>query len=347
MSTTWALEVVRADGSVACVTPFRPDWRAASDWLRFEGIRRGLLPPVLVDADAEVVPVWDCERGEPWVSAACLTLRAAGGDAVLAEQVPLGCLVDGVRGVLRALVRGGVLADGETVHPRVRARAAADEAGVADATGGIGIEPLPVELALRDTALAPLLARATECDAQLADRDVPVLLPAPILDEIAAAARLTPDLESGGFLLGHLHRDASLPECFVEVTARIPARHVIAERFKLTFTPETWAAAQADAAARGRGERVVGWHHFHPWWCRSCPTERRPGCTLDPSAFSSDDVSLHGLFALPCATALLSHERPDGTIAHALHGWRRGVVVARGYHRIDDTAGLRGQEDVA
>lgn len=347
MSTVWALEVVRANGSVACVAPFHPDWRAASAWVRFEGIRRGLLPPVLLDDVGAVEPVWDVAHGAPYVAAARITLRTRDGAAAIVEQAPVAALADGVLDVLRALVRDGVLADGETVLPRVRALVASDGRAADDATPGHGVEPLPVDLSLRDAALAPLLARTTVCDAQLAERDVPVLLPATVLDEIVAAARVTPDLESGGFLLGHLHRDASVPECFVEVTARIAARHVVAERLKLTFTPATWAAADADTAARGRGERIVGWHHFHPWWCRSCPAERRPSCALDPGAFSSDDVRLHQLFALPCATALLSYERPDGTIAHALHGWRRGVVVPRGYHRIDAAVGAPTREVAA
>ena len=347
MSTVWALEVARADGRVACVVPFRADWSAAAAWVRFEGIRRGLLPPVLLDGDAAIEPVWDAECGAPYVAAARITLRAESGSVAIAEQVPVACLAESVRDELRVLVRDGVLVDGEMVLPRVRATVDSGGARDEDGARGPGLEPLPVELPLRDTPLAPLLARATAWDAQLADGDVPVLLPAVILDEIAAAVRVTPGLESGGFLLGHLHRDASASECFVEVTARIPARHVVAERFKLTFTPETWAAADAEADARGRGERIVGWDHFHPWWCGSCPADRRPGCTLDPSAFSSDDVRLHGLFGLPCATALLSYERPDGTIAHTLHGWRRGVVVPRGYHRLDDPARSATKEVVA
>ena len=77
MSTVWTLEVARADGRVACVVPFRADWSAAAAWVRFEGIRRGLLPPVLLDGDAAIEPVWDAECGAPYVAAALAAREAA------------------------------------------------------------------------------------------------------------------------------------------------------------------------------------------------------------------------------------------------------------------------------
>jgi proteasome lid subunit RPN8/RPN11 len=311
--------------------------------VRFAGIRRGVLPPVLAGETGEVEPVWDERRGAPYVAAARIGIRARGGGEVrVREEVPLACLAGQIVDVLRVLVQAGTLVQGEVVHPKVCAHPVAPDAWATVSPGadaGIGIEEIPDPLALRETALEPFRQVAVAHGVDPTQDDVPVFVPTHVLAATEARARGSRDVETGGFLVGHLHRDSASAECFVAIVDQIPARHTIAERTRLTFTPATWAAAEADVRARGRGEEIVGWVHSHPFFCRACPAERRATCTLDGTFFSSEDVRLHALgFAQPYKTALLLSEREDGAIEHALFGWRRGVVVARGFHEIPDAS---------
>ena len=105
--------------------------------------------------------------------------------------------------------------------------------------------------------------------------------------------------ETGGILIGHLHRDPGRRQLFLEVTAQIPAQHAEQELARLTFTPETWTAVDAALALRGKGEIQLGWWHSHPasHWCDDCPPETRRRCKSAgaPSGdfFSAHDVALH------------------------------------------------------
>jgi len=334
MSWTWSVELTRADGSVAACAPLDPDWEPVSIWVRFEGMRRGLLPPVLSSTPGEVEPCFAAEA--PTVEAVRVAVRderRRGG--VVEERVPISYLGRQVQGVVRGLVAAGRLAAGEVVRPRVRAEpadpATVSAAGVAS---GLTLTEIPRPLALVESPMAAFLAGSTPCGVGDGDPDVPLFVPRFVLDEAEALAVAAGDVETGGFLLGHVHRDATLPEIFVEVTAQVPAEHTRGDRMHLTFTPETWATVDAVRRARGRHETVVSWWHSHPYFCRGCPPEKRRTCALDSAFFSAEDVAVHHLFAQAHQTALLVSSNESG-LTRSFFGWRAGSVAARGYYRTE------------
>ena len=74
------------------------------------------------------------------------------------------------------------------------------------------------------------------------------------------------DLESikevGGFLIGGLYRDDAGP--YLEIKAALRGKHTRNEGTEVGFTPETWAAVNAQRDADFPGDGIVGWYHTHP-----------------------------------------------------------------------------------
>jgi proteasome lid subunit RPN8/RPN11 len=112
------------------------------------------------------------------------------------------------------------------------------------------------------------------------DTDPPVFFHPPVLDEAVSLAKAAGELETGGILIGHLHRDDSSGEIYLEVTAQIAAVHTQAQRTSLSFTPETWTAVQTALTLRKKNEGWLGWWHSHPNFCKNCPPEKQRTCSL-------------------------------------------------------------------
>jgi hypothetical protein len=330
------VELARADGSVAACVPLEPDWEPASTWVRFEGMRRGLLPPVLSNAPGEVEPCFATGAGAPTVAAlriAVRDIRPQGG--IVEEQIPISYLGRQVQGIVRRLVAAGRLGVGEVLRPRICAEPGDESPTSADGGAArLTLAEIPRALALIESPMADFLDDATPCGVGDGDPDVPLFVPRRVLEDAEALAVAAAEVETGGFLLGHLHRDPALPEIFVEVTAQVPAEHTRGDRTHLTFTPETWAAVDGVRHARGRHESVVAWWHSHPFFCRRCPVEKRRTCTLEGTFFSAEDVALHHLFAAAHQTALLFSTNESG-VTRSFFGWRAGSVAARGYYRTE------------
>jgi proteasome lid subunit RPN8/RPN11 len=194
-------------------------------------------------------------------------------------------------------------------------------------------EPLAETVALGSRALAALEA-ASEQTGEPDSLDAPVFVAEAVLREVGSLAEQAGDVETGGVLIGHLHRDAGGSEVFAEVVAQIPARHAEADSTSFAFTPETWAAADAALALRGARERILGWWHSHPNFCRACPDERRRSCTFARPFFSREDEHLHRTcFPQAWQLALLVSDLPDVGWTPALFGWRAGRIVERGFRR--------------
>jgi hypothetical protein len=164
------------------------------------------------------------------------------------------------------------------------------------------------------------------------------------------AARAAGNRETGGILIGHLHRDAEAAELFVEITAQIPVAHAPAAVNKLTFTPETWTAAQNAVDLRRNQELFQGWWHSHPVheWCKNCPPERKAACPLAKGFLSGDDCQLHRtVFPKAFTTAMVvSDVAEDRDVVHTLFGWRRGAIERRSYHITGET-GETGEPVIA
>jgi proteasome lid subunit RPN8/RPN11 len=112
------------------------------------------------------------------------------------------------------------------------------------------------------------------------------------------------EIEVGGALLGHAHREAD--RLVVEVLAALPAETEDHGPVHFTFTADTWAQLHRDRAERFPDLEVVGWFHTHP----------------DLGVFlSSDDVVVHSAaFVLPWHIALVVDPvRGEG----AFFGWHQ------------------------
>lgn len=334
---TYAIDFHREDGTAICQIAVEPEWMPALEWVHFEGIRAGVLPPSMVANLAggayRVDPVWHPTAGQPRVSGFRITVPANGASAV-SRQIPTAYLRGVVEQASAVFVEKGVLQTGETFRYVVSAFASTARAPHA-AGLDFTVEEIPQPLPLNESALETFLCGAMRPDSQHVDGDLPVFIPQAVLEETKELARLAGDVETGGVLVGFLHHDAGIPEIFVEVTAQIGALHTEAASTKLTFTPDTWAAVRAALALRKRGEVMVGWWHYHPDFCRlrNCPLENRLRCTAASAFFSGEDVALHtALFARAYNTALLISDSAATGLNAALFGWRQGMVKARGFY---------------
>jgi len=197
------------------------------------------------------------------------------------------------------------------------------------------LEEISQPLPLQSRDLQATLAQASYRGADSVSRhqDMPLLIRQSVLDEAADLTRRAGHHETGGFLIGCLCGDAETPEIFAEVTAQIPARHSVADRTSLKFTPETWSAAQAAISLRGREEILLGWWHSHPHFCADCPAEQRSRCALSKPFFSDKDRALHrAVFPRAFDVALLLSNLGDDDLSSDVFGWRQGMIAARTYH---------------
>jgi hypothetical protein len=328
----YSIELRRdSDGTALLQAPLTPDWSAALEWVHFCGARRGLLPPVMADGSGTVEPIWHPELSAPYVAAFRAVIAIAAGE--VACEIPRAYVRRHAQAAAEALVDRGVLQSGEMFQYIVSAFPAAPEVIVSASSASFSVEAIDQPLPLHDAALADFARGAVESP-PLTEGDVPVFIPQAVLDDVKDHAQRSGDVESGGVLLGTLHRDAALPEIFVEVTAFIPARHTESTSTTLTFTAETWAAVRTALALRRRNETMVGWAHHHPDWCRlrQCPLERRKQCTATNAFYSAEDILLMAtVFPRAFHVGLLLSESHAG-FTTSMFGWRQGMVAHRGYY---------------
>ena len=204
-------------------------------------------------------------------------------------------------------------------------------------SSAFSVDVVPDPIPLVESQLESFRDRAMPADVECTDEgDVPVFFARSVIDEACALATEAGERETGGVLVGGLHRDPSKPEIFIEVVAQIPAKYAEATGTSFSFSPETWAAADAAIALRGRSELILGWWHSHPRFCNpECPDERRRACLLSKAFFSADDIHLHRVcFPQPYQVALLISDLPDTGSTPTVFGWRTGMVSARGYYAV-------------
>lgn len=72
--------------------------------------------------------------------------------------------------------------------------------------------------------------------------------------------------EVGGICIGTLGKGRHSGRWIVEITDTLMAEHTINRGASITFTPDTWSAANRIIEQRyaTSGERMVGWYHSHP-----------------------------------------------------------------------------------
>jgi hypothetical protein len=326
------------NGDVLGRHPVTPDsFAPALEWLSLKAMRSGALPLELgARPEVEYAPVWDAARGAPYVEAVRLTTTGpTQGD------IPTAYFAKLAKEASSRFVAEGKLEQGELFRYRVVAFGCTEEADHADASDAF--EEVSQPLACEESRLDALLDH-TEVRGTPQPDEMPVLIPQRVLDEAEALKRDAGGVETGGILLGRLHRDTERRELCLEVTTQIPARHTEAREMRLTFTGDTWTSVRAAIELRGGDELQIGWWHTHPAreWCKNCDPERWKTCPLARSFFSSEDKKLHQMIfprAYSIALVVGDHYR-DGEAweaFHAVYGWDRGMVSQRGYHVRSET----------
>ena len=371
----WVAEILR-DGSAPVLTgELSLDWIPALEWAHLQRVRRDAGAPTALPSAARLCPAWDSTAGTPYVTHVNVRFDASGpqpapapgasSDAEPAQRIPLAYFAGAVQRAVTDMVERGQVGDGDEYQWRICAypvaRAAfasteqADDASfdVVETTDGARLPEV------RD--LEALLARSVHhgpCDANSAAADLLVLFAPAVLREAAAAATAAGTLETGGVLLGKLARvsqesgqaggqsggqeSARAGELVLQISAQVPAREAIADDASLRFTADTWAAVHAAIRLRRADEQILGWWHSHPaalWLCRNCPPERRAGCASNRAFFSTMDCGFHRTaFQAAHHVALLLSFLDDPAPRFDLFGWRHGLVCARGWHTLEESA---------
>lgn len=332
----FALEVAGPDGEPLGQHCVSPDWERGVAWLRFEALRRHGWQKAIRSHEMMVTPQWS-EAGEPWVDG---VIVGANGDSV---KLPLQYFKPSTRLVAKQLIEEGRLKAGDLYTYKVLAysRRAAVAAPPAPPSCRFHFEeesPQPVVL---ERDLGTLLARATPSGEPDPGNGLLVFIPQCVADEIIEQAKQAGSVETGGILIGHLHRDEARESLAVEITAQIPARHTSATTHSLSFTDETWSDVQAAIDLRHRGEQHQGWQHSHPskFFCpETCAMDCRLRCARQLPFLSEDDVLLHStVFPRPWHVAVLANNADSG-LTLSCFGWDHGVIRQRGFFILDATS---------
>ncbi|MCX6627667.1 MAG: Mov34/MPN/PAD-1 family protein [Candidatus Solibacter sp.] len=334
----YGLLLFRRDGSALGSASVTPDWEPAVEWTRFYHARRGETP-FCGDGTASIQPLWDRKEGEPYIRGFRVVCESA-ADKV-ASEFPSNYLSEVAAEASAEFVKRGKLEPGDTYL----FQAVAYPANGAGKKAGSPLDLKVVEeqpaVPLEDADLAEYRMRSAAAGAVDAD-DMPVFVPQHALDEVEALTRRAEGCETGGILIGRMHRDPSLPEIFAEVSAQIPAEHTQGTVAKLTFTAETWSAANAAIRLRNQSEVYLGYWHSHPVreWCRAreCTPEKQKTCRLARDFFSEDDVAvMRAAFPRAYSIALVANDTAFTGLSFSMFGWREGKIHPRGFYLLEDS----------
>ena len=375
MMTPYRYAILMFDGDDASLgqVPIDPDWEPALEWARLQALRRhGLeLAGAGEPSSLAIEPLWH-EAGAPYIRGFQVRTTGAETDPEPCE-LSLRFFHDVADAAARRLIEDGKLERGTTYRYAAcafpispdhdadlagsRARFAVERQpepqrfAVEQQPDGprFAVEQLPARPRLLQSSLSERLRGAEPIAAGGGEQEdaaeLPVLLPARVLEEAADLARTEEGIETGGLLIGHLHHDPGMGELLVEVTAQLPARHTCGDATKLTFTAQTWTEARATLALRGKDEIMLGWWHSHPvrHWCRNCPLDRQRDCALARGFLSADDRALHrAIFPSAYSVALLASDVAFDEVSFSLFGWRQGRLEPRGFHRRKEGATVPG-----
>jgi hypothetical protein len=286
-----------------------------------------------------VIPLWEHTLGEPYCRGYRVRIEAPGCRPV-ASDFPNTHFRDFAALVASRLVEQKKLREGEFYSYLVVAHPAPPQPRTAT---GLAVTNASPNLPARDASLQSLLARATPSGVIDID-DMPVFVSRQVLDEVAERTHAEGGTETGGILIGMLGRDTVAGEIFVEITAQIPAEHTAGSNVKLTFTPQTWAAADAALRLRRRGEIYLGYWHSHPvrTWCKSkaCTLEAQKVCHLAKDFFSPDDEAvMRAAFPRAYSVAIVANDTAFTDLTFSMFGNREGTTQPRGFHTLEAVNG--------
>ena len=339
----YVLEIYRKDDRHERLGAFivTPDWEPALEWAQFFAMCRDPAPPFVLGANAGTIePRWHARAGRPHLEGVKVIVPRDGLPP-LALDTPFAYFSDAARAASSALLESGKLVAGELFEYLVCAYARRAQAAPGpERPAMFTITPVEQVLDVSDLDMDGFLAALSPFGSS-DDEEVPVYMPRELVEETVELMLRAGDKETGGILIGHLHRDPGRRRLFLEVTAQIPAQHAQQELARLTFTPETWTAVDAALALRGKGEMQLGWWHSHPasHWCDDCPPETRSRCKSSGASsgdfFSAHDAALHRtVFPRAYSIALVLSDgcATAGVPTWRLFGWRYGLVMARDFH---------------
>lgn len=308
------------------------DWETAREWAEFRAIRQGLLPADEAGRVAQVEPIGHATLGEPYMNGFRVSVEM-NGQAKVATDFTNAYFKQLAKQAAALLTKKGVLKKGERFKFLAAAFPRPQDAQAASKFS-FTTEDVTPGLSLKEASLARFIEESA-FQGSADKEDMPVFVPQRVLDEAKALSEEAGAKETGGILIGHLARDARVPEVFAEVTAQIPARHTEAELTKLTFTQETWTDVRGALELRRKGEIMLGWWHSHPVreWCKGCSLESRKVCTMAKAFFSAHDHALHRtIFPRAYSVALVVNDLGDECTTFSAFGWRRGLLESRGFH---------------
>jgi proteasome lid subunit RPN8/RPN11 len=327
----YVIELFREDDTPLGQASVNVDWGPAEEWAKFQALRRGMLASGEAGRVSSIEPLWLPKAGEPYLEGFRVNVVTRAGE--LATDFATGYFKRLASQASSHFIENGRLQTGD----RIRYLAAAFRQRSEQSNGGSKFQFITEEVApsiaikdsLFDESVTKSIPHGTSCA-----NDVPVFVPQRVLDEAATLSRDAGAKETGGILIGHLNRDAAVPQVFVKVTAQIHARHTEADLTKLTFTAETWTEVQAAIDLRRKDEIMLGWWHSHPVreWCKECAPERQQVCKMAADFFSTHDQALHRtVFPSAYSIALVANVT-SGDLTFSAFGWREGVLEPRGFH---------------
>jgi hypothetical protein len=331
----FAVVLFREDGtSLGTVTANR-DWEPVHEWTRFYFQRRGELP-LDTDGNASVLPLWERTWGEPYCRGYRIQISQP-DRRPLVSDFPITHFREFAGAAASRFVERQELRAGEFYTYMVVAHPAPQEPAPA---GGLSVTNASPSMPARAAALETYLARAKPSGVMDID-DMPVFISPQVLEEAAERTHTAEGTETGGVLIGTLGRDAEAGEIFAEVTAQIPVEHASSNNVKLTFTAQTWAAADAALRLRGRGEIYLGYWHSHPvrTWCKSkeCTLEKQRTCHLARDFFSADDEAvMRAAFPRAYSIAIVANDTAFTDLTFSMFGNREGLTQPRGFYVLEE-----------
>jgi hypothetical protein len=334
----FAIAIYGEDGACLGVVAARRDWEPAHEWTRFYFQRRGRLSLDGNGSASSVIPLWDRTLGEPYCRGYRIQIETPDGMPPVASDFPNTHFREFAAELASRFVAQRKLRAGELYSYALVAYPAPPEVAKA---GGLSVTNASPGLPARDASLADLLARATPSGVIDID-DMPVFVSPRVLDEASELTRAEQGTETGGILIGTLGRDTMAGDVFAEITAQIPAEHTSGSQVKLTFTPQTWAAADAALRLRKRGEIYLGYWHSHPVraWCktRACTLEAQKTCHLAKDFFSPDDEAvMRAAFPRAYSVAIVANDTAFTDLTFSMFGNREGITQPRGFYVLEET----------
>ncbi len=332
----FAVAMFAEDGTSLGAVAAKRDWEPVYEWTRFYFQRRGQLS-LDGDGSASILQLWEESLGEPYCRGYRVQIEQSGRKPVACD-FPNTHFREYASTLASGFVEQKKLREGECYSYLVVAQPMPAQPEISN---GLRVCDASPPVPARDASLNISVATAT-LNGTIEDGDMPVFVAPQVFEQAAAQTRAHEGDETGGILIGNLWRDPREGEIFAEITAQIPAEHTSGSTVKLTFTPETWAAAGAALRLRNRGEIYLGYWHSHPVraWCKgkSCTPEAQKSCRLAKDFFSADDEAvMRAAFPAPWSIAIVANDTAFADLTFSMFGNREGLTKPRGFYVLEGT----------